>query len=123
MDGELFSELRLSGKRLQDCEMALECKGNYRLYVDRFNGGFYAVAVEFHSCVGGNENIWDSDDLKVCQLFNVTAYFDGVRHLEFNREDKELAGYIYYPNMDGLISMLQKVREIEIEMCRDCDKA
>jgi hypothetical protein len=111
-------------KPIYDCEVALTCNsGNYRLYVDKRpdDNHFYAHAVEFTSCDSGVDNIWECENLKVNSLFNITAYFDGVRHLEFNRSDEEMAGYIYYPNMDGLIKMMQKVREIELEICRDCD--
>lgn len=122
-DGTLFSEIKLNKKPLNECELVLECnETNYRLYVDRDVSKhlFYALAVEFHSCVG--EDTWNCPQLTVDPLFNVTAYFDGVRHLEFNREAGDMAGYIYYPNIQGLVEMLQKVREVELECCRDCDK-
>ena len=113
-------------KPIKECELALECnKGNYRLYVDKRTdeNHFYAYAVEFSSCNGGFENPWEDDDgLEVTPLFNVTAYYDGVRHLEFDREDEECPGYIYYPDMKGFVELISKVREIELEVCRDCEK-
>jgi len=114
--GTLFSEMKLRGKPLKDCEIAIECNGNnYRLYVERGDNKFYAMAVEFVSC--SDSDIWNCELLRVEQLFEVTAYFDGVRHLEFNRYAGNMAGYIYYPDMDGLILLLQKVRELEAELC------
>lgn len=122
MEGELFSDIRLNNKSLRECEIALECNdGLYRLYVNRFDGGFYAMAVEFVSSVADNDDMWDCDQLEVNQLLNLVALFDGVRHLEFNREAGDMAGYIYYPNINGLIEIFQKIREIEIQLCRDCE--
>jgi hypothetical protein len=122
--GFTFKELSLDNNSLCNCEMVLECNsGMYRLYLLRFTdcAGFRAMAVSFNSCRVDNKNHWDAEDLIVDELFTVTAYFDGVRHLEFNRNDKDMEGYLYCTNMDGLISLLSKVREIEKEICRDCD--
>ena len=124
-DGIPFSKINLNGKPLTECEMALECNhGDYRLYIDRIKDGkgFYSIAVEFVSCDADAADIWLSNDLRVEPLFNSTAYYDGVRHLEFNREAGDMAGYIYYPNVQGLIDMLTKLREIEVEICTECDK-
>lgn len=123
-NGEFFKDLRLNGKPLAECELTLECNhGNYRLYVDKEpeNFCFYSIAVEFLSCADGSD-VWGCDDLVVEQLFNSTAYFDGVRHLEFNREAGDMSGYIYYPDLQAISEMLAKLREIELEICRDCDK-
>ena len=116
----LFSEILLNKKPLSECELALECnRGNYRLYIDiePEYKHFFAYAVQFASCSGDTESIWDCPILEVTPLFNVTAYFDGVRHLEFDRDDKDMPGYIYYPHMQCLIELMQKVREIELKVC------
>lgn len=123
-NGTLFSEMRLNGKPLKDCDMAIECNGNnYRLYVDRAQerNTFYSLAVEFVSCVSDGD-IWECPELRVEPIFNSTAYFDGVRHLEFNREAGDMAGYIYCPNIQGVVDLFSKLREIELEVCRECDK-
>ncbi len=123
-NGVLFSELRIYGKPLRDCEMVLECNNrHYRLYVvkDVEEEVFYSLAVEFLSCESVHD-IWDCPELRVEPLFNTTAYFDGVRHLEFNRESEDMAGYIYYPDMQGLIDMFEKLREIEVEVCQYLDE-
>ena len=122
--GTPFEQVKLNGKPLKYCEMVLECnKGNYRLYVDKHpeTSSFCSMAIEFASCTAGDD-IWTSDNLMVNQLFNTTAHFDGVRHLEFNREDDEMAGYIYYPRISGLAELFTKLREIELEICRECDE-
>lgn len=112
-----FRELKLNNKPIYECEMVIEV-GDYRLYIDRVVNGFYAMAVEFSQCE--EEDVWNCPRLLVGQLFNVTALFDGVRHLEFDR-DGDMAGYIYYPNISNLVVLFQKVREIELVLCRDCD--
>jgi len=123
-DDTLFSEIRLNGKPLGNCEMALECNNrHYRLYVDREpkTNSFHSIALEWSGCASDGD-IWDCEDTTATPLFNSTAYFDGVRHLEFNREAGDMAGYIYYPNIAGLTDLFAKLREIELETCRDCDK-
>ena len=120
MNGILFRDITLNKKPLNQCELIYECDAkNYRLYVDKDlqHNSFYALALEFVCCSAESESVWDCPELEVSPLFNAIAYFDGVRHLEFNREAENLAGYIYYPNMQALIDMFQKVREIELEIC------
>ena len=120
-EGTHISEMKLDGKPLRDCEMAFECAhGRCRLYIDRRDGGFLGMAVEWVTCSGNN--VWTCPDLHVDQMFQVTAYHDGVRHLEFNRGAGDMAGYLYYPNMTGLVALFQKVREIEAEQCPNLDK-
>lgn len=126
-DGLLFADLKLNEIPLKACEVAYKGKyDNTRLYVvkEPERQCFYAHAVEFHSCPAteGDASHWDNEGLEVDTLFTVTAYHDGVRHLEFNRNGDDMDGYIYYPPMADLIAMLQKVREIELEICRAADR-
>lgn len=117
-NGTLFSDIRLNNKPLSECELALECNGrDYRLYIYREEYFFKGIAISFHSCESDGD-IWDCPALEVDPLFNFIAYHDGVRHLEFNRES-DMAGYIYYPNMQGIVELFSKVRELELEICRD----
>ena len=126
-EDKLFNEIKLRGKPLTECELVY--KGKYdstRLYVVKEKSSFWAHAVEFHSCgvAEGEDAVvdyWEDDELVVNTLFEVTAYFDGVRHLEFNRNGGDMDGYLYYPPMADLIAMLQKVREIELEICWDAE--
>lgn len=121
---KLFAEIRLQGKPLPECELVYQDKNdNLRLYVVRGEDSFWAHAVEFVSApADGGENLWEREGLIVSTVFEVTAYFDGVRHLEFNRNGGDMDGYLYYPSMVGLIAMLQKVRDLELEICRDVEK-
>ncbi len=121
-DAYLFSDIKLNEKPLNECELVLECNHNhYRLYIDKSEYGFFALAVGFHSCES-SEDIWLCPALQVDKLVSVTAYFDGVRHLEFDRESADMAGYIYYPDMKGLVEIFQKIRELELKYCWDCEK-
>jgi len=114
-EGILFGEMMIQGKRLKDCQPELEVKnGHCRLYVNRKEVGFNAIAIEIITCSDGND-MWNCPELRVEKLFEATAYADGVRHLIFHGE---MDGYFNYPNMPGLIEILQKVREIEVDMCR-----
>lgn len=121
-NGVLFKTLTINGTPLSECEL-MHKTVSYRLYVDTNKelNSFNAMAIEFVSCSTTSPAIWDCPELRVDQLFRVTAYHDGVRHLEFNRES-DMPGYIYYPNMQDLISLFEKVREIELKICRDCDQ-
>lgn len=114
-DAVYFKDLALGGIPLCRCELALDYEGGYRLYVNRRDSGFDAMAVEFVSCF--DKDTWSCDMLMVSQLFLATAYYDGVRHLEFNREVGATAGYIYYPDTKGLIELFSKVRGLEVEQC------
>lgn len=124
--GHLFSDMKLNDKPLSQCEMVLETDNrNCRLYVDADpeRSTFYASAVSFVSS-GIEGDHWENEELRVDSVFELVAYFDGVRHMWFNKDpSRQWDGYLHYPNMEGLIAMLQKVREIELEICWDCDGA
>jgi hypothetical protein len=91
------------------------------LYIFKEENCFRAHAVQFVSCPADCEDHWENESVVVRTLFTVKAFFDGVRHLEFNRNECNLDGYLYYPPMKDLLAMLQKVREIELEVCRDAE--
>jgi len=116
----LFSKLKLNDKYLTDLQPIIETNhSTYRLYVDvpSTHKGFYAIAVSFSSC-SGTGNVWEDPTLEVDVLFEVTALFDGIRHLEFNRgHEKNFDGYIYYPDIKYLNKLLQKIEELEETYC------
>lgn len=124
-DDKLFNEIMLNNKKLSDCKLEYR-DTQYSMYVDidDVDGtctGFYALVVEFVSSDEIEvEDHWDGSDLIVNIVFNVIARFDGVRHLEFNREGS-MPGYIYYPGMEAMVKMFTKLREIEQEHCSFCD--
>ena len=116
---KLFKDISLDGKLLSEYEATFESEcGNSRLYVSERDNGFMAHAVEFVCCTPmDNVSHWENKSLEVITIFEVTAYSDGVRHIEFNRNNGDMDGYLYYPDMDNLILMLQKIKELENELC------
>jgi hypothetical protein len=128
-EGKLFADIVLCGKKLSDCELVYKGEHDYtRLYVvkDPDKHSFWAHAVEYHSCpypIGEYvpESHWENKWLTVDTVFEVVAYYDGVRHLEFNRNGDDMDGYLYYPDLGELINMLTKIREIDLEVCLDLD--
>ena len=119
-----FKDIMMSGKLLKNCSLELSGEhGNRRLYVEKGVDSFAAHAVEFVSCVPvDNTDTWDNKSLVVSTIFEVKAYSDGVRHLGFNRNGGEMDGYLYYPGINDLVLMLQKIREIELSICPNVDK-
>lgn len=120
-DGELFSEVELCGTKVVDCELVYESKDkNYRLYRRLDGHSFLFKAVLFSSSSGLCDDYWLDKSLMVETIFQSIGYYDGVRHLEFNRTGGDSDGYLYYPDMDDLIEMLSIVRETAIDFCRNC---
>ena len=72
------------------------------------------VAEEFVSCEDASqvESHWFCPKLETRNLFVATVYPDGVRHLEFNRQEEGREGYIYYPDLEELSKMLRIVNEL-----------
>ena len=125
-EDKLFKDIILRDRLIGDCDLEYKSEdGNYRLYVAREDSSFWAHAVGFVSCeMIGDSGVldWRQDgSLVVSTIFEVTAYFDGVRHLEWNRNGGDMDGYIYCPEMAEIIAMLQKVRDIEVKVCTSCD--
>jgi hypothetical protein len=120
-EGIIFFEITLNNKPLRECELVYSgSKDNNRLYIDKSEDtkSFYAMAVSFSSC-NVCDDWWNSKELTVEKIFELTAHFDGVRHVHFNHEEN---GYLYYPNMDDLINMFTKIRELELKICPEADK-
>lgn len=92
--------------------------------MDEYSFGELTLYVFFDECKDNYflaECVRDYDDNLCERVFNVTAYHDGIRHLEFNREAGESSGYVYYPNIENLTQALKKVRELELKYCQNCD--
>ena len=99
--------------------------GEYTLFIftdPNHKNAFWSQCIAQGECYSDDPCDGFCDECLVNRVFNSTAYFDGVRHLEFNREGLDMAGYVYYPNMENLIAAMQKLREIELEVCRDCER-
>lgn len=73
-------------------------------------GGFEAFMVE--------DGARCEDEHYVTVVIQVSAFYDGVRHMHFN-SGVEDAGYLYYPNTKDLIKGLELIRELELKYCCD----
>ena len=51
-------------------------------------------------------------------LFEGVAYFDGVRHLYFGKEETENYGYLYYPDIHLLVSALRSLDDLQVAKCQ-----
>lgn len=116
-----FVDLHIGNTPIKDCALLYQGKhDNARLYARAEDGYFKAHAVEVVTSETDDSGLqWGDESTVVQTIFVATAYFDGVRHLEFNRNGGDMDGYLYYPKMVDLIAMLQKVRELEIGHCRE----
>lgn len=76
--------------------------------------GFDALVIEFESCTSDTDDIWSCPGLTVLGMFSVIAYFDGVRHMYME--------YLYYPDMRVLTKIMEKIRELEVDHCWDCEQ-
>ena len=99
-------KLDSANKLVLECPM-VEC-GKWRLYYDaridddgESGYGFEAIAVNFGACPGDSEPF--GPDTTIGDYIKITAFFDGVRHLQINRSEKGMSGYLYYPEDLSLI--------------------
>lgn len=88
-----------------DCRVYLlpsaEDNGWYKLYCFECTGYLY----------GCRDVRWEHGDTTLSKLFECDVVsFDGVRHLEFNRNGTEMDGYLYYPSMGALVEALSFVK-------------
>lgn len=116
-EGTLFSEVKLDGVLLSDCELVYG-GDNIRLFCkpESPGCGFLAVAVEFVACTVGEDH-WLCKDLRVEQILKVKAAYDGVRHLWVGQEDTP--GYIYYPDPAEFAGMFNRIGELENKYCSE----
>lgn len=112
--GYVFSSLKIGDKALANCDLMLDV-WPLRLYVNAGVLGFRALAVEFVNCDADNDDIWKCQNVIVNRVFECTALFDGVRHMFWGNEGDD--GYLYYPDVESLSAVLEKLREIEASVC------
>ena len=119
-----FNQIKMpiTHKLLKDCELAYQGQfDNLRLYIDKQDDGFQAIAVDFNSSDEGAVP-WKSDSFCVDVVFTLSCHFDGARHLQVARDNEGIGGYLYYPNMKDLASMFSILRELELKLCSHADK-
>lgn len=107
--GELFKHMSLRGGATGEIKPLTELtpfydSGDHRLYVNHDGCSVvHAVAVEVESYKSMEP--WTCDKLMVNKLFFAVVYFDGVRHLRFDKS-------IYCPDMTELLEMLKHVNNL-----------
>lgn len=58
------------------------------------------------------DGYWEATESKVSKMWEADVVdFDGVRHLEFNRNGLDTDGYLYYPDMEDLVESLTFLRD------------
>jgi len=112
---EFFREIQLQGKPLTECQLALSIV-DHKMYYAPNSTAFDSVLVRFASSSSGSGDVWECEQLQVEVIFSCIAYWDGVRHLQFNPAEE---GYIYCPDMPILLESLNKLRELEEQYCRE----
>lgn len=117
-----MANLSLEGKSIRDWQFInISSSDAYRIYYkpnDTPGNGFRFATIEWVSVPGGND-LW-SDDTEIQFLFNGVAYFDGIRHLYLGDNGDEDLGYVYYPEIQDYIEILQQIRRLEKLYCSDC---
>ena len=111
----LFRDLKLQGIPLYDCEVVYKDDyDNLRLYVlkDIEANNFWAMLVDFfQGGIGDDDTVWSHSETLVEKVFAVTAYWDGVRHLD--------GYYMNYPDVKKLSEVFSVLAEIEDMICTD----
>lgn len=117
-DSAYFNTIEIVDSFVKDWEVLYESSDhNKRLYVKSRNKGegFEAVAVEFASGSGDyKDSWWDDTKLAVVIIFEATAYYDGIRHIEWYPLDE---GYTNYPGVGDIAEMLQILSNKEKQEC------
>ncbi len=91
-----------------------DAKDQYRIYLvpPTPKIGWYKVYclnLESHTYC---KSPWEDNSTKLSKIFEADVVdFDGVRHLEFNRNGIDTDGYLYYPDMDVIIEALSFIRD------------
>ena len=89
-----------------------DSKDKYRIYLVQPNTCWYKVyclKLESHTFC---DSPWDHTSNTVSKIFEADVVdFDGVRHLEFNRNGIDTDGYLYYPDMEVVIEALSFVKD------------
>jgi hypothetical protein len=88
-----------------------------------FGGRFYWSAMEddngFEAFYVEDEGVCDDGEYRE-HLLTVTvqvhALWDGVRHMYFN-SGSDWTGYLNYPDINGMIKVMQLIKELEIKYC------
>ena len=123
LDGPRLKDLYLNDfttnpatkKPLLECD-SIDTKGWRIFYIPNSEGcGFQATALTFGARPAGGPD-WGPDTI-VGDEINISALFDGVRHLYTNvHGDPDMKGYIYYPSR--ITNLFNALNELCEEYCQ-----
>ena len=86
-------------------------KIGFDLYCYKFMCG------SLYNTIGSSITFQDSE-LEVEELITCHAYSDEVRHLFFNTDERNNAGYMYCQPISELIEIFQFIKELQDKYCR-----
>lgn len=112
-EGTLLSEIYLDNKPLLEYPYIKVTGWRIFYKIHDTCNGFTAKVVSFGSCPSDSEPFLG--DTEILDYIEITAYFDGVRHLEIRRNDGDTAGYLYYPS--GLSDVLNEINKLQDKYC------
>lgn len=112
----MISKEEYSGAEIKGLELLWESStSDCRVYLQppTQDGIWYKLyCFECNSYSYEHEDVrWGHIDTTLSKLFECDVVsFDGVRHLEVNRNGTEMDGYLYYPDMAALVEALSFVK-------------
>lgn len=113
-DGKTIEQLGLDGYKiinLKNDDLILLYKDIYRPQTDC--DGFDFSALSYYS----RPITYPPSPIEYTVLFEGVAYFDGVRHLYFGKEETNNYGYLYYQDLPDLIMALQALDKLQVKKC------
>jgi len=114
----IITEIYHNDKAITESFEYIEIDKMVRMYylpkTDGHGFEFYCIEVIGYT----NENCWKDDETECYIVMRGSAYFDGVRHLYVSRDKEEdYNGYLYCPNINELINILEILKELETKYC------
>lgn len=106
----------------------LGAEGDSRLYHKGEEGHFQFKLIHFIGLTTWSNGTqypddWDTNPTTRCEvLAHGIGYFDGTRHLYFtcDNDDGSSRGYWYYPDLNLLSFLAEKIKELEVKY--KCDR-
>ena len=120
-----LNQVQIEQTPLHECELVCTSSDNsLRVYVKRNKPvalsdqtGFRAVILEFVSACARTkekEDGWDEPEVMIDIVADITAFFDGPRHVQIAPASN---GYLNYPNTVALLQCLEAIKKVEEKYC------
>jgi hypothetical protein len=108
----VFDRSKVEGWEFREIGENECCRLYWRQYTDM--RGFEFVSFDVISFTVESDP-FKADDTVVELLLHGVAYFDGIRHLYFGKEDNY--GYFYYPRLKDISEILTILSELQAKYC------